>query len=53
MSKEPKVSEEEREAQTERLYAKVGKIAAETYWRYNPRSNAHPQEQGYGTFPRR
>jgi hypothetical protein len=27
MSKEPKVSKEEREAQTERLYAKVGKIA--------------------------
>lgn len=27
MSKEPKVSKEERESQTEHLYAKVGKIA--------------------------
>jgi len=27
MGKEPKVSKEEREAQSERLYAKVGKIA--------------------------
>jgi hypothetical protein len=27
MSKEPKVNKEDREAQTERLYAKIGKIA--------------------------